>query len=155
MSHKFHKRPTSSLWHWRCSSSPWVFKCLILWRQMHSHRESWPRVLTPPWLWGNALPKKQKLIEVERLDGWRKQLERKILFKVLKLNYARRWSKVFKMFMGNGFEFRVLCPSNCQSEVKGQKDTLGHACVNSEGGYPCLHHEEITQKLHWQKEREI
>lgn len=44
--------------------------------------------------------------------------------------------------------------SNCQSDVTGQKDTLGHACVNSEGGCPCLHHEEITQKLHWQKKRE-
>lgn len=44
--------------------------------------------------------------------------------------------------------------SNCQSDVKGQKDTLGHACVNTEGGCPCLHHEEITQKLLCKKERE-
>ena len=44
--------------------------------------------------------------------------------------------------------------SNCQSDVKGQKDTLGHACVNSEGGCPCLQLRDHSETTLAKKERE-
>lgn len=89
---------------------------------MHSQKEFWPKVITPPWLWGNASPKKQKLIGAERLDGWQKWPERKLSFKFLKLNSSsRQWSNVFKFFMGNDFEFRVLCPLKLSIRFEGNK----------------------------------